>query len=190
MKCRWIAVALGVLVGIGPIAGQATQAEEQVTLAGTGPVPVLQGMQLRLRLALHVAILGVLAPTLADQRVYAGQLLNLLVGPGGEGFDPRWGPEERFTGLVPDARRLMDLLPAADGTLELRERAGFLARKVLLLVGMAREETVQALRARTLEAGAERLLRAFAFLYAALGQENDPPHLGGVLVLLRLLHQP
>lgn len=150
-------------------------------------VATLRGMSERIRLTLHLSTLGVLSPTQVDQRLYAGQTINYLVGPSGEEYDPRLGPEERFTGLLVEARFLTEFLVTADVPLELRERLAFVAKKVSLLLSMARDDAALALRARRLDIGADHMLRAFAFLNAALGRDSDPVHLGGVLALLRIL---
>lgn len=179
-----------VLVALGWSVGSFAQADLAATPAPPDVARVvvtLREMSERLRLTLHLAALGVVSPTQADLRLYAGLVVNFLVGPGGDGFNPRLGPDERFTGLLPAARSLADLPLAAEVPPELRDRLAVALRKVGLLLAMAREETILALRARRMDVGADRMLRAFAFLSAALGRETDPVHLGGVLALLRIL---
>lgn len=153
-------------------------------------VLALRAMGDRLHVALQLATMGVLSPTQLDQRLYAGQVVNRLVGPEGEGFNPRIMSEGEFTGLLVEARSLVEFVPRAGVAPELRERLMSGLRRVLLLLTMARDEVQAALRARRLEVGAEHMLRAFAFLHAALGRESDPIYLGGVLALLRLLPPP
>lgn len=150
-------------------------------------VATLRAMSDRLRLSLHLSTMGVLSPTLADQHLYAGQVVNFLVGPGGERFDPRLAPEGPVPGLLPEARALLEFLPRAEIPEEIRDRVTFLAKKMHALLNMALDESLQTLRSRRLDQGADHMLRAFAFLNAALGREADPVHLGGVLALLRIL---
>lgn len=179
-------VLAALVVGTG-LAAQPDPSASPVTPDVARIVFTLRTMGDRLLLSLHLATMGVMAPTQLDQRLYAGQLLNYLVGPGADGFDPRLGPEERFTGLLPEARSLSEFVLSANVPPEVRERLVWVARKVALLLAMARDELLQVLRARRLDVGADHLLRAFAFLHAALGRENDPAQLGGVLALLRIL---
>jgi hypothetical protein len=150
-------------------------------------VMALRTMGERLRASLHLSTMGVVSPTRADQRLYAGQVVNLLVGPGGPHFNPLLAQESPVPGLLPDAQALLEFLPGAEIPDEARERVTFLVRKIHAFLTMARDESVQALRSRRLDQGSVHMLRAFAFLNAALGRETDPPHLGGVLALLRIL---
>lgn len=150
-------------------------------------VVTLRAMSDRLRTSLHLSTMGVLSPTQVDQRLYAGHVVNLLVGPGGAHFDPRLRPESLVPGLLPEARALREFLYRAEIPGEIRERVTFLAKKMHALLNMALDESLQALRARRLDQGSDHMLRAFAFLNAALGREDDPVHLGGVLALLRIL---
>lgn len=150
-------------------------------------VMTLRAMSERLRLSLHLSTMGALSPTQADQRLYAGQVVNLLVGSGGQHYDPRLAPESPAPGLVSEARDLLEFLPRAEIPEEIRERVTFLAKKLHVFLNMALDESLQVLRGRRLDVGAEHMLRTFAFLNAALGRETDPVHLGGVLALLRIL---
>jgi len=189
MNTRRAVVGVIVAALIGAVGGGA-QPDPSLSSVPSDVVRIvvtLRAMSERIRLSLHLATMGVLSPTQLDQRLYAGQILNYLVGPGGDGFDPRLGPEERFTGLLPEARSLTEFLAKADVPPELRERLSFVVKKVLLLLTMARDDAVQALRARRLDIGADHILRAFAFLNAALGRDTDPVYLGGVLAILRIL---
>jgi len=150
-------------------------------------VITLRAMSERLRISLHLSTMGVLSPTPVDQRLYAGQVVNLLVGSGGQHFNPRLAMERPVPGLIPEARALLEFLPRAEIPEEIRARVTFLAKKLHAFLNMALEESLQVLRSRRLDVGADRMLRAFAFLNAALGREADPVPLGGVLALLRIL---
>ena len=182
-----LGAALAALVAVAAAAAQLDPSPSPVPPDMARVVLTLRAMGERIRLSLHLATMGVLSPTQLDQRLYAGQILNYLVGPGGDGFDPRLSPEERSTGLLPEARSLAEFVSKADIAPEFRDRLSFMVRKVLLLLTMARDDALQALRARRLDVGADHMLRAFAFLNAALGRETDPVYLGGVLSLLRIL---
>lgn len=172
----------GIGTGAEPDPAARTAAPDVVRIVVT-----LRAMSERLRLALHLSTMGVVAPTLVDQRLYAGQVVNLLVGPGSDRFDPRLGPESAAPGLLPEARALLEFLPRAEIPEPIRDRAAFLVKKLNALLTMTLDELLHCLRSRRLDHGADRMLRAFAFLNAALGRETDPAHLGGTLALLRLL---
>ncbi|MBC7221160.1 hypothetical protein H5T55_06830 [Candidatus Bipolaricaulota bacterium] len=187
VKNALVGVASVALIAGGAVGAQPDPSIPQVHPDVARIVLTLRTMGDRLLLSLHLATMGVLAPTQLDQRLYAGQLLNYLVGPGADGFDARLGPEERFTGLLPEARSLTEFIAKADVPPEVRDRLSSVAKRVLLLLAMARDDARQALRARRLDIGADHLLRAFAYLHAALGRDTDPVHLGGVLALLRIL---
>lgn len=178
-------VVMGVVLGAQPDPTASPVAPDVTRI-----VFALRAMGDRLHVALQLATMGVLSPTQLDQRLYAGQVVNHLVGPGGEEFNPRIMSEDGFTGLLVEARSLVGFLPQAEVSAELRERLTSGLRRVLLLLTMARDEVQTALRARRLDVGADHMLRAFAFLHAALGRESDPIYLGGVLALLRILPSP
>jgi len=150
-------------------------------------VITLRAMSERLRLSLHLSTMGILSPARADQRLYAGQVVNLLVGSGGPHYDPRLAVEGQVPGLLPEARALLEFLPRAEIPEEIRGRVTFVAKKMHAFLNMALDESLQVLRVRRLDIGANHMLRVFAFLNAALGRETDPVHLGGVLALLRIL---
>ncbi len=140
----------------------------------------------QLRLAIYVATLAVLSPTIADQRLHAQQVINILEGKKGRDFVPidSSGDEQ---GLISRARSLFQRVDKLDLEPKVRERVRATAERIAILFKLAREESLCALKTRQLTSGAESMLKVYAYLVAALGREASPTYLGGLLMLARLM---
>lgn len=143
----------------------------------------------RVRLALHLATMAVLAPTLSDQQLHARQIVALLEGTPLRG-EPSPEPEDERVGLIADLEKLILHLPHAPVPPRVNlERVVLLLRTAQQFLRMSLEEAHASLRERSLEAGREHMLKVFAFTSAALGRELDPLYasLGGLIALRHLL---
>jgi hypothetical protein len=178
-KVLGTAVLLGLAVALG------LAAQQMATPAGEEP-PIdarLATMADRLELARTFATLAVFSPTVSDQHLHAQRVINLLEGTGGEHFLERFSPEGKVVGLLPDARGIAFFLSRLAPDKRGGEEAALAAREIVRFLDLALEEVLSGLRSRRPEGVALSLRRAFAFLSAALGREEDPPALGGVRAL-------
>ncbi len=143
----------------------------------------------QLRLAIYVSTLAVLSPTIADQRLHTQQVINILEGKGGKDFVPlaSSGDEQ---GLILRVTALFQRMNKLELDPKMRERVRFIAESIITLLNLAREESLRALKSRQLKAGAEEMLKVYAYLEAALGRETAPTYLGGLLMLARLVPLP
>jgi len=152
------------------------------------PVPQLavevMSLVRELRLAMYYAALAVYAPTPADQHLYSQQVVNLIEGEGGEHFVGE--KPQRIPGML---NRLAAIHRAIPSDLSpMKRRAVFLVlNNVRTFLELALEESLASLRKEDIEAGAEHMRRAFAFLFAAWGVEVETPYLGGMWLLLKHL---
>ena len=191
-KKRWM-MSLSLIVALlfSSVLGGATQVEPllQENEKGASIEWRLHVMANRLRMAMALATLAVLSPTLADHHLHAQQVVNLLEGTSGKHFVRRVSPEEEIPGLLIEVRALSPVL-VKEQIKRVPEPALFAAKNTLSFLNLALEESLKSLRRRRLETAAEDMLRAYAYLSAALGRESDPIYLGGVLALIRLLPPP
>ncbi|MFQ6033808.1 MAG: hypothetical protein ACE5KR_02975, partial [Candidatus Bipolaricaulia bacterium] len=102
MQSRMKTVVLAVLLtllGLGePLGGQQAPPE---------PVDLADHLVRGLDIAIQHAILGRLAADLRDLKVQAHQVLNVLVGRGGPGYDPQFGDPGDGVGLATYAHQLV-----------------------------------------------------------------------------------
>jgi hypothetical protein len=139
-----------------------------------------------LRLAMYYAALAVYAPTPADQRLYAQQVVNLIEGEEGEHFVAESPMQSRVPGMLQRLELIRVVLPPAIPPT--KKRAVLLIlNNVRTFLEFALGETLASLRRSDVATGSEHLRKAFAFLYTAWGVEVDTPYLGGVWLLLRHL---
>jgi hypothetical protein len=170
-----VLILVGVLALFGsglPLGGQQAPAE-LVRLADR-----LAG---QLDIAIQHAVLGRLAAGLEDLQVQAHQVLNLLVGRGGQGYDPRFGDPGDGVGLI----RYAEQLGLAVADLGPRER--LISENVLFFSNASSEDVRAAIQTRREGEARERLYRALGFLLAARGCPDDLPSEGGIRALQHLL---
>ncbi len=134
-----------------------------------------------LDIAIQHAVLGRLAADLQDLKIQAHQVLNVLVGRGGPGYDPQFGDPGDGVGLVVYARRLAREVEVLD------QRYQMIADNIRFFVDSAVGHVQRSLR--TGKAGEARagLHHALAYLLAARGAPQDLPSEGGARTLQRLL---
>lgn len=178
MQSRMKTVVLAVLLtllGLGePLGSQQTPPE---------PVDLADHLVRGLDIAIQHAILGRLAADLRDLKVQAHQVLNVLVGRGGPGYDPQFGDPGDGVGLATYAHQLVRAVAGLEQGYQLA------ADNVLFFIDSAVGHVQKSIRTgREGEARAE-LHRALAYLLAARGAPEDLPSEGGARTLRRLLGQ-
>lgn len=185
-RTRYLAILIVVALASSALAVSGGQIEPEGRVPDQAPLVVVSE---QLRLAIYVATLAVLSPTIADQRLHTQQVINILEGKGGKDFVPlaSSGDEQ---GLILRVTNLFQRLNKLELDPKVRERVRFIAENVVLLLNLAREESLHALKSRQLKAAAEDMLKVYAYLEAALGRETAPIYLGGLLMLARLVPLP
>ena len=150
----------------------------------------LETLAERLRAAMALAALAVASPSITDHHLHAQQVVNLLEGAEGRHFSKRVSSQQDVTpGLLADAQSISQALKAKKSNRSF-EPTLFAARKVIRFLDLALEESLLGLRERKLDRAADRALRVYAYLSAALGRASDPAYLGGILTIIRLLSPP
>lgn len=190
---RWLtALGLGAALLFSSVLAEVTQIgpSPQVEQEGIPIEARLRFLAERLRMGMTLATLAVLSPAPPAQRLHIQQVINLLEGPRGKHFIERLSPEEQSPGLVPEAQALFARLAREPIDSRMREPVRVAAKNTLFFLNLALENSLLGLRRRHMESAAEDMLKAYAYLSAALGCESDPAYLGGVLVLDRLLTSP
>ncbi len=186
---QWaIALILVVALLVLGSLGTATQAEpgSQEAKEDVSIERRLASMAEQLRMAMTLTTLAVLSPTPAAQRLHIQQVINLLEGTGGRHFVKRVSPQEEIPGLIPCAQALFARLETTPLNPMGREPISVAAKHTLSLLNSALETSLFGLRQRRLERASDEMLKAYAYLTAALGCGSDPTDLSGVLVLSRL----
>ena len=176
MTARTRVVVLALLLalfGLGlPLGGQQAPAD-LVRLADR-----LAG---QLDIAIQHAVLGRLTASMDDLKIQAHQVLNVLVGREGPGYEPRFGDPGDRVGLLTYARQLG--LAVADLGQSLR----LTAENLVFFINAATEEVRVAIRRGRESEVRQALHRALGFLLAARGCPDDLPSEGGIRTLQRLL---
>lgn len=136
-----------------------------------------------LDIAIQHAVLGRLAADLQDLKIQAHQVLNVLVGRGGPGYDPSFGDPGDGVGLVTYAHRLVREVA------ELEQGYQLIADNILFFVDSSVEHVQRSIRTGREGEARTELHRALAYLLAARGSPQDLPSEGGARTLQRLLGQ-
>lgn len=174
MRAVILAVLLALLVSGLPLSGQQAPAE-LVRLADR-----LAG---QLDIAIQHAVLGRLAAGTEELKAQAHQVLNVLVGREGPGYEPRFGDRGDGVGLVTYARQLGLALA------ELGPSFRLIAENLLFFIDAATEEARAAIRTGREGEACQALHRALGFLLATRGCPEDLPSEGGIRTLQRLLRR-
>lgn len=169
-----VAIVLGLVVLGFPLSGEQGPA---------GLVKLVDSLAGELDIAIEHTVLGRLGPDLKYIQSQAHQVLNVLVGRGGPGYDPQFPDPGNGTGLATYARRLAHQVADRD------QRLRWIADNVLFFINNAIEQVRAGIRTGKRAVARDRLHRALAFLLAARGCPEDQPSEGGVRALQRLLRQ-
>jgi hypothetical protein len=176
MKSRMKATVLVVLLallGLNPsLGGQQPPLE---------PVELVDRLLGQLDIAIQHTILGRLAADLQDLKTQAHQVLNVLVGRGGPGYDPSFGGPGDGVGLVTYARWLNREVADLD------QRYQLITDNILFFIDSSLPHVRASIRTRKEGEARAELHRALAFLLAARGCPQDLPSEGGARTLQRLL---
>jgi hypothetical protein len=174
-KGRTEAIVLAVLLALNLSLGGQQAPPELVEL-----VDHLAG---GLDIAIQHAVLGRLAADLPDLKIQAHQVLNVLVGRGGPGYDPSFGDPGDGVGLVSYAHRLVREVAGLERSYQL------IADNILFFVDSSVEHVQRSIRTGREGEARTELHRALAYLLAARGCPQDLPSEGGARTLQRLLGQ-
>lgn len=172
MRVAILALLLMLLASGLPLSGQQAPAEL---------VRLVDRLAGQLDIAIQHAVLGRLAAGIDDLKIQAHQVLNVLVGREGPGYEPRFGDPGDGVGLVTYARQLG--LAVADLGQSLR----LIAENLLFFLNAATEEVRAAIRTGREGEARQGLHRALGFLLATRGCPEDLPSEGGIRTLQRLL---
>ena len=119
-----------------------------------------------IRLGMSIASIGAYAPTVADCRLLAQRLVNLLEGTSGEHYVASNDSSEP-SGMIPGIAWVSARCESHGFASETRTRALAASRNASVYLGMALDATLAALNARGLERATTSMLAAYAFLGAA-----------------------
>lgn len=140
----------------------------------------------RLRFSLSVASFSIYAPTLADLRLHAQQLVNLLEGSSGRHYVRPAEPAAAFAGLLTDVVDLSEKLASYAVEPEIRPRIAAAVKNVSTYLGFALDAALSSLQRRRLDDAARDMMKAYAYLAAALERPLDASTVPGLWTILRL----
>ncbi len=157
---------------------------------GSGQVTLkslITGAATQLDLALQQALVSSTAPTIDNAGFGGHQVLNLLEGPRGPDYDPKYhvsGDDQ--LGLIDYATQVKAGLqdpqyaPRFNSTID----------NVIAYFNSALDRTQRAVSLTDLGGVQKEMKEAIAFLSAAKGRADDVPALGGILILKAQIGQP
>jgi hypothetical protein len=176
-------VALLVALVIATFVGHAQFGPEDETSAETRWLTFAE----RLRFCLSIASFAVYAPTVADLRLQAQQLVNLLEGTDGRHYFRATEPDEAFSGLLSEVAQLTKGLPNHLVEREVRLRVGAATKNVAVYLELALDAALSSLRERRLDQASKEMLRVYAYLAAAYERPCEIPLVPGLWTVLRAL---
>ena len=142
----------------------------------------------RLRLSLAVASVAVYSPTLADIRLHAQQLVNLIEGIQGEHYVRPIKPLEEWPGMIPEVVVLALRFEAHPLEPETRAQAASALKNTRALLTFALNAALSVLSERQFERTALDMLRAYSYLAAAYETPSDAATVPALGTLLRILN--
>jgi len=141
----------------------------------------------RVRLAMTLATVGAFSPLLENVHLHAQQLVNLLEGSRGRHFVRTLSAINDDPGLVNELDSLTAALRRMAEVSPLREPIIVAAGNIRAYLHMALDAALSALTQRRQDRAVADMMRAFAYLSAALGRETDPAYVPGLLTIRRLV---
>jgi len=138
-----------------------------------------------IRMSLALATIAANSPTLADLRLHAQQLINLLEGTAGAHFVHLAEGIETSSGLLTEMHDLRPQFEMAALPDVVRSRVVASARNVTTFLELALASTLSSLSQRRLGEANADLLRAYAFLLAAYEKPCEATYIPGWWTILR-----
>jgi len=138
-----------------------------------------------IRMSLALATIAANSPTLADLRLHAQQLVNLLEGTAGIHFVRLEEEAGTSSGLLMELNDLGPRFEAAALPDGVRARVVASARNVTTFLELALSATLNGLSQRRLVEANADLLRAYAFLLAAYEKPCEAAYVPGWWTILR-----
>ena len=138
-----------------------------------------------IRMSLALATIAANSPTLADLRLHAQQLVNLLEGTAGIHFVRLEEEAGTSSGLLMELNDLGPRFEAAALPDGVRARVVASARNVTTFLELALSATLNGLSQRRLGEANADLLRAYAFLLAAYEKPCEAAYVPGWWTILR-----
>ncbi len=138
-----------------------------------------------IRMSLTLATIAANSPTLADLRLHAQQLVNLLEGGDGRHFIRLADEGETPVGLLVELDDLCPRLETATLATSVNNRVVASARNVKTFLDLALSATLTGLSQRRLDDANADLLRAYAFLLAAYEKPCEAAYVPGWWTIVR-----
>jgi len=173
---RMIGTIAAVLLGLVVVAasGQETTMEDRL-ISFTHDI----------RMSLTLATIAANSPTLADLRLHAQQLVNLLEGSQGQHFVRLADEGDTLVGLLMNLDDLRPRLETATLATAAHVRVVASARNVATFLDLALSATLAGLSQRRLDDANADLLRAYAFLLAAYEKPCEAAYVPGWWTIVR-----
>jgi hypothetical protein len=138
-----------------------------------------------LRMGLTLATVASFSPTMADLRLHAQQLINLLEGINGEHFVRPAVSAELPEGLLPEAMTLRAQFEASPLDADRAATIARSARNIDTYLRLALAAALNGLSQRRWKEANAEMLQAFAFLMAAYEKPCDAAYVPGLWTILR-----
>ena len=180
----WLGALVLVLVGVfaSPAGWAVDPAADRHALEDR-----LEAFAEHLRLGISVASFALYSPTLADLRLHAQQLVNLLEGREGRHYVFSQPTDERPLGLLPETVAWGARFAERSLGVDSRSRLAAAARNLRIYLGLALDAALSSLGQRRLDLAMADMLRVFAYLAAAHETPSDTAHVPGLSTILRII---
>ena len=139
----------------------------------------------QLRMGLTLATVAAYSPTLADLRLHAQQLVNLLEGSQGKHFARPLPSREEITGLLVEMTSLSERFEGPSIRPEIRGPIVDAAKNVRTYLSYALEAALSGLGERRIDRASADMMRAYAFLLAAHEKPCGAAYVPAMWTILR-----
>ena len=139
----------------------------------------------QLRMGLTLATVAAYSPTLADLRLHAQQLVNLLEGSQGKHFVRPIPPREEIIGLLVEITALGVRFEGPSIRPEIRGPIVDAAKNVRMYLSYALEAALSGLGERRIDRASADMMRAYAFLLAAYEKPCGAAYVPAMWTILR-----
>ena len=155
--------------------------------SGTAAQERLLNLAERLRLSLTVASVAAYAPTLADLRLHAQQLVNLLEGVGGLHYVRPLQADPEGPGMMPELVALAAWYEGRPEEPTLREQVARALKNTRSYLSLARDAALSSIEQRQYERATQDILRVYAYLAAAYETPCETAAIPALWTVLRVL---
>lgn len=173
---RMVSMVAAILLSLGAV----TASAQETTMEDR-----LISFTHEIRMSLTLATIAANSPTLADLRLHAQQLVNLLEGGSGQHFVRLVERGDTPVGLLVNLDDLRPRLEAEDISAGVLARISASARNVRTFLELTLSATLDGLSRRRLTDANADLLRAYAFLLAAYEKPCEAAYVPGWWTILR-----